>query len=128
MFNITNKKSKIIFISIFEGSEYNIFSIPPGRYALENIIKEIKRNIIDKRLIREEDYPFTIKPSFSSLGSIIEIMPGRGCKFSFVQGDTLRDVSGFRPFSIQEEYNLSDYPVVFYLWILFSSELILLKY
>ena len=28
-FNVTNKNNKFIFISVFEGAEYNILTIPP---------------------------------------------------------------------------------------------------
>ena len=38
----------------------------------------------------EEQYPFTIKLNFSTLGNIIEIVPGRGWQNSFVQDDILQ--------------------------------------
>ena len=43
----------------------------------------------DAGCITEGDYPFTIKPNFSTLGSIIEIEPARIWQISFVEDDTL---------------------------------------
>ena len=47
----------------------------------------------------------------STSGSIIEITPGRGWRISFVQEANLRDVSGFKPRVIHEEYKVSQNPV-----------------
>ena len=52
------------------------------------------------------DYPFTIKPNFSTLGSIIEIST-EGPKITFVPDNSLRDLLGFNKATIYEEYNLS---------------------
>ena len=51
--------------------------------------KEIKRTLLEEDYITEEDYPTTIKPNFSVLGSIIEIEPCGEWRISFVQDDTL---------------------------------------
>ena len=50
---------RIIFISVFEGAEY-VIKIAPGAYEIESLNEEIERIFI------EEDYPFAIKPNFSS--------------------------------------------------------------
>ena len=63
IFSVTNKNSKSIFISIFEGAEYNVITIPPWAYGIESLNKEIKRYIIDEGYVTEDDYPFTIKPN-----------------------------------------------------------------
>ena len=57
------------------------------------------------------NYPFKIKPNFSTLGSIIEIDVGIGRKIDFTPNDSIRDFLGFKPKVLQEEYILSDYPV-----------------
>ena len=73
--------------------------------------EELKRVFIEEGYITEEDYPLRIKPNFCKLGSIIEILPGRGWQISFVQDDSLRDLPGLKPKALHEEYILSDYPV-----------------
>ena len=111
IFNVKNKNIKFIFISVSDRAEYNIIQIPPGAYERESMNAEFTRINIEEGYITEEVYPFSIKPIFSTLGSFIEIRPGRGWQISFVQGDTLRDLLGSKPKIIYEEYNLSDYPV-----------------
>ena len=83
--NVTNKNRKLIFILVFEGADFKVNTIPPGAHEIESLHKEIERIIIDEGYITEEDYPFTIKANFSTLGSNIEITPGRGWQISFVQ-------------------------------------------
>ena len=68
--------------------------------------KEIKRIIIEKEFYTEANYPFTIKPIFSTLGSIIEISTQRPITTS-VPDDSIRDLLGFNATTIYEEYNLS---------------------
>ena len=65
IFSVTKKNYKSIFISIFEGAEYNVITIPAGAYWIESLNKEIKRFIIDEGYVTEEDYPFTIKPQYT---------------------------------------------------------------
>ena len=50
-----------------------------------------------EEIFTEHDYPFKIKPNFSTLDSITEFEHGRGRKIYFVQGDSLRQLSGFKP-------------------------------
>ena len=67
---------------------------------------EIKRIIIDEEHFTEANYPFTIKPNFSKLGSVIEISL-QGPIISFMYDDCIRDLLGFNPRTLYEEYNLS---------------------
>ena len=71
---------------------------------------EIQRIIIDEGLYTEANYPFTIKPNFSTLGSIITIST-QGPIISFQSDDSIRDLIGFNKKTIYEEYNLSANPV-----------------
>ena len=71
---------------------------------------EIKRIIIDEGHYTEANYPFTIKPNFSTLGSIIEIST-QGPVIAFVADDSVRDLLGFINTTIYEENNLSPIPV-----------------
>ena len=66
---------------------------------------EIKRIIFEKDYT-EADYPFIIKPNFSTIGSIIEIIT-QGPIITIIADDSVRDLLGFDKTSIFEEYNLS---------------------
>ena len=68
--------------------------------------EELKRIIIDKGYYSENDYPFTIKPNFGTLGSIIQIQP-QGPIIGFVFDDAIGDFLGFNGTILWEEYNLS---------------------
>ena len=69
---------------------------------------EIKRNIIDEEQNTESNYPFTIKPNFSTLGSVIE-KSTQAPVITFVPDDSIRDHLGFNKntIPIHEENNLS---------------------
>ena len=71
---------------------------------------ENKRIIINEEYYTESNYPFTIKPNFSTLGSFIEILT-EGPVLTFVPDDSIRDLLGFKKTTIYEEYNLSPNPV-----------------
>ena len=71
---------------------------------------ENKRIIIDEGHYTEVDYPFTIKPIFSTLGSIIE-KSTQGPVITFVLDDSIRDLLGFNKTTLYEEYNLPPNPL-----------------
>ena len=71
---------------------------------------EIKRIIIDQEHYTETNYPFNIKPNFSTLGSIIEIST-QGPVMTLLPDDSIGGLLGFNKITIFEEYNLSDNPV-----------------
>ena len=96
--------------SITDEDGFIQITIPPGAYELENLNNEIKRIIIDGEHYTEANYPFTIKPNFSTLGSIIEIST-QGPVITFVPDDSIRDLLGFNKSTIYEKYNLSPNPV-----------------
>ena len=111
IFNLTNKNNKFYFLkSITDEDGYIQITIPPGAYEIETLNNEIKRIIIDEEYYTEANYPFKIKPNFSTLGSIIEIS-SRGPAITFVPNDSIRDLLGFNKTTIYEEYNLSHNPV-----------------
>ena len=111
IFNITNKNNRFHFTSSYSDLEPIFISIPPGAYEIESLNNEIKRVIIEEEHFTESNYPFEIKPNFSTLGSIIETDARTGRFINFTPNDSMRDLLGFKPKVIQEEYNLSDYPV-----------------
>ena len=76
IFNVTNSNNKLYFMkSITDEDGFIKITIPPGAYEIESLNNEIKRTSIDGGHYTEANYPFTIKPNFSTLGSIIEISP-----------------------------------------------------
>ena len=85
-------------------------SISPGCYEIESLDNEIKMIIFDEGHYAEPNYPFTIKPNFLTLGSIIEIFT-QGPVITLVPDDSIRYLLGFNAFTIYEEHNLSPNPV-----------------
>ena len=111
IFNVTDKNNKFYFTTSVTDIEPSFIIIPPGAYELESLDDEIKRICILDGHFTESNYPFKIKPNFSTLGSIIEIDVGIGRKIDFTPNDSTRDLLGFKPKVLTEEYNLSEYPV-----------------
>ena len=111
IFNLTSKYNKFYFSkSILDDNHFNHIIIPNGAYEIESLDKEIKRIIISQGYFNLKDYPFLIKPNFSTLGSIIEIHNEESAT-SFIPDDSIRDLLGFNKTSIYEKYNLSPKPV-----------------
>ena len=111
IFNVTNDNNKFYFTkSSSDEDGFVQITIPPGAYELENLNNEIKRIIIDAEYYSEANYPFTIKPNFSTLGSIIEIS-AQGPVITFIPDDSIGDLLGFNKTTIFDEYNLSPHPV-----------------
>ena len=74
------------------------------------MINEIKKLIIDEEHYTEPNYPFTVKPNFSTLVSIIQ-KSTQGPVFTLVPDDSIRDLLGINKTTIYEEDNLSRNPV-----------------
>ena len=105
IFNVTNSNNKFYFKKSFDDGSFIQITIPPGAYEIESLINEIKRIIIGKGYYSENNYPFTIKPNFSTLGSIIEITQ-TGPRSSFVMEDSVRNLLGLDETILYNEYNL----------------------
>ena len=74
IFNVTNQNNKFFFTkSISDEDGFIQITIPPVAYKRESLNNEIKRIFIVEGQYTEANYPFTIKPNFSTLGSITEI-------------------------------------------------------
>ena len=111
IFNVTSDNNKLYFTkSITEYEHYTMITIPPGAYEIESLNDEIKRILINDMHFTEENYPFQIKPNFSTLGSIIEIS-NQESAISFKTEDSIGSLLGFNKRTIYEEYNPSDNPV-----------------
>ena len=111
IFNVTDENNKVYFIkSVTDKDGYIQIQIPNGTYEIESLNNEIKRIKIDEEHYTELNYPFTIKPNFSTLGSVIEIST-QGPLITFVPDDSIRYLLGFEKTTIFEEDNLSPNPV-----------------
>ena len=111
IFNVTASNNKFYFMkSITDEDGFVQITIPPGAYEIEALNNEIKRIIIDEEHYTEANYPFKIKPNFSTLGSIIEISL-QGPIISFMFDDSIRDLLGFNAITLYEEYKSSPNPV-----------------
>ena len=110
IFNVTNANNKFYFKKTISDDGFIKISVPLGAYEIESLNNEIERIIIDEEHYTETNYPFTIKPNFSTLGSIIEISP-QGPIISFMFDDSIRDLLVFNARTLYEEYLLSNNPV-----------------
>ena len=100
IFTVTSKNNEFFFLlSITDEDGYIQVTIPPSAYKNESLIKEIQRRISDEKHYTEANYPFTIKPNFSTLGGIVEI-PIQGPIITFVPDDSIRDLLGFNKTTI----------------------------
>ena len=106
IFNVTNRNNNFYFKKSLVEEDFFQIRIPNGAYELESLDKEIKRIIIDEEHYTEANYPFKIKPNFSTLGSIIEIQP-EGPMIGFVFNDSIGNLLGFDETILYKEYNLS---------------------
>ena len=74
IFIVTNSNNKFYSMkSITDEDSFVQITRPPGAYEIEALDKELKMIIIGEDHFTEANYPFKIKPNFSTLGSIIEI-------------------------------------------------------
>ena len=111
IFNVTSENNKFYFTkSITDDDHYLMITISPGAYEIESLNDEIKRIIINDEHFTEDNYPFVIKPNFSTLGSIVEISNEESA-ISFKASDSIGSPLGFNKRTIYEEFNLSDNPV-----------------
>ena len=109
IFNVTNSNKKFYFRkSITDEDGFVQITKPPGAYKTEALDK--KKRTTSEDLFTEANYPFKIKPNFSTLGSLFEISPQRPIN-SFMFDDSIRDLLGFNERTLYEDYNLSTSPV-----------------
>ena len=102
IFNVTNRNNKFYFNKNLNDEDFIQIRIPEGAFEIESLDDEIKRIIIDKEHYAEANYPFTIKPNFSTLGSIVEIIP-QGPIIGFVFDDSIGTLLGFNQTILWEE-------------------------
>ena len=113
IFNVTNSNIKFyIKKTITNEDDFVQITIPPGAHEIEDLNNEIRRILIDKAYYTNCNYPFTIKPNFSTLGFNIEISP-QGPIIGFVFDGSIRNLLGLHETLLYKEYNLSLNPVDF---------------
>ena len=110
IFNVTYLYNKFYFKKSFNDGEFTPISIPSGAYDIESLNIEIKTIIIDDGHYSKNNYPFTIKPNFSTLGSIVETSQTSPI-ISFVMENSLGKLLGFNETILYNEFNLSPNPV-----------------
>ena len=107
IFNVTHPNNKFQFAkSITYKDGFLEITILKVAHEIENLSNEIRRTIIEEGHFTEVDYPFIIKPNFSTLGSIPEISR-RETLISFIPDESIRDLSGFIATTLSEVNNLS---------------------
>ena len=110
IFNVTIRNNKLYFKKALFDEDFIQIRIPEGAYEIDLLNTEIERIFIDKEHYTEANYPFTIKPNFSTLGSIVEISP-QGPIIGFVFDHSIGNLLGFNENILWEAYNLSPNPV-----------------
>ena len=102
IFKVTNSNKFYFKKTITNEDESIHITIPPGAYEIENLNNEIKRINIDKGHYTEAEYPITMKPIFSTLGSFMEKSPP-GPIIGFVFDDSIRNSLGFHETILYQE-------------------------
>ena len=105
IFNVTISKNKFYFKKSFIKEDFIQIRILEGVYEIESLNKEIKRILIGREYYTKVNYPITIKPNFSTLGSIIEIDPEGDAVIGFVFDDSIGSLLGFVETILYKEYN-----------------------
>ena len=122
IFKVTNKKNKFCCTMSSSIDDFNQLTVPPGTYGIESLNNEIKRIIGEEFFFTKAKNSFTIKPSFSILGFIVEISSNiTGNHFVFTSDYSIRDLLCFRRVILHEEYNLHIIRLIFYHLIKFYS-------
>ena len=91
IFNITDENNKFFYVTREKMIVDN--AIPKVAYELEALDLEIKRLMVLNGDSDGESFPFTIKPNFTTQGSIIEIEDG--WEIDFTYAGTIKNILGF---------------------------------
>ena len=110
IFNVANLNYQFYFKKALIDEDFIQTTISFGAYEIESSADEIKRILIDESQYNEAEYPFRIKPNFSTLSSFVEILPKRAI-IGFVFDDNISNLLGFNETTLCGEYNLSPNPV-----------------
>ena len=93
--NVLNSNNKFYFAkSISDEDGFIQKFIPQSAYEIESVNIQFERIIIEEGHYTDIIYPFTIKPNFSTLGSIVEIFT-QGPVTTFIPDISVGDLLGF---------------------------------
>ena len=107
----TKSNNKFLFKeTITNEDDFIQITIAPGAYEIECLNNEIRRIIIDNSHYNKDEYPFMIRPNFSTLGSITE-KSLQGPTIGFVFDDNIGNLVGFHETILYKEYHLLHNPV-----------------
>ena len=110
-FNVTNSINNFYFAKSFtEKDDYIQITIKPVASEIESLNNEYKMIFIEEEHFTEADFQFTIKPSFSTFWSIIEIS-SQGAIFTFLPDDSIQNLLRFNATTKYQEDHLSPNPV-----------------
>ena len=126
IFNVTNKNNNIYFLKSINDDGHIKISKAHGAHEIESLDREIKRLIIDQEHYTEVNYPFKIKPNFSTLESIIEIST-QGPVITFIPDDSIGNLLGFDKTTDLKNIIYHLIQLIFFHLIIFSLKPILLK-
>ena len=106
IFNVTNKInnffSRYHLMMIF----FRVISIPLRAHELKSLNNDFKCIIIEEGYLTESNYPFLIKPNFSTLVSIIETSSNiTGSQIAFTPNDSIGYLLELKPRVLHEELN-----------------------
>ena len=115
IFNVASRNKEIYFLKSIIDDDLTQVTLLPGAYEIESLNIEIRRILIEEGNFTEANYPFKIKPNFSTWSSIIDVSFNKAGRYIvFTPNDSMRSPLGFKPLVSHEAYNLSDYPVDFF--------------
>ena len=126
IFNVTNRNDKFYFKKALIDENFIQIRVPEGAYEIESLNDEIKRTIIYKEHSTEANYPFSIKPNFSTLGSSVEIKP-QGAITGFVFDDSIDKLLGFNETILWKNIIYHPIPLIYFPLIIFLLNVILLR-
>ena len=112
IFIVTNKNNYFSLNASFNDNDFNQVTPPQKSFEIESLHNQLSRIIIEEGFLTEVNYPITIKPNPSILRVFVEISSkNRSSQIILTLDDSKRDLLGFEPKVIQEEYESSGYPV-----------------
>ena len=106
IFNVTNSNNKFFFKKALIDEDFIQITISAGAYEIESLVDENQRIITDQGHYTKANYPFRIEPNFSTLDSIVEIIPQRPI-IGFVYDDNIGKRLAFNENILWEENELS---------------------
>ena len=104
IFRVTQKNILFYFTTAIDDEYFCFYSILSGAYERESLNIEITRVNDEDAFFTITNYPYPIKPNFSTLGSFIESSSNiTGSQIAFTPDDRVRNLLGFEAVIVHEE-------------------------